>query len=294
MTRSLLFLPGNAPNLLIHGESLGADAVIYDLEDAVSPTEKDAARLLVRNALRQPRRGRAARIVRINALDGPLWQADRQALVPQRPDFLLPPKVDGAQAVRTLDEALSALEQASGLPEGSIRLLPLLETALGIERAFEIAASHPRVAGLLLGGEDLSADLRCKRTKQGDELLYSRGRVVCAARAAEVEAYDTPFTDVDDLEGLEQDARFAKGLGFTGKAVISPRHIDAVHAVFSPTTEEIAHAHDVLEALETAKAKGQGVVALRGKMVDAPVVKRALQVLEAEREMGQEGAEVDA
>ena len=292
MIRSLLFLPGNAPNLLIHGESLGADAVIYDLEDAVSPAEKDAARLLVRNALRQPRRSRAVRVVRINALDGPLWQADLEALVPRKPDFLMPPKVDGPQAVLSLAETLSALERAAGLPEGSIRLLPLIETALGIERAFEIASGHPRVAGLLLGGEDLSADLRCKRTKQGDELLYSRGRIVCAARAAGVEVYDTPFTDVDDLSGLEQDARFAKGLGFTGKAVISPRHIDAVHAVFSPTAEEIAHARDVLDALEAAEAKGQGVVALRGKMIDAPVVKRARQVLEMEREMGSEGVDI--
>ena len=164
-----------------------------------------------------------------------------------------------------------------------MKLRPLIETALGIEKAFEIAAADPRVAGLFLGGEDLTADLHCKRTKEGQEIFYARTRLVCAARAWGIEAYDTPFTDVEDMEGLRKDTEFAKSLGFAGKAVISPRHVDIVNEVFSPTEAEIEYAHDVMDAIEEGKRQGKGVISLRGKMIDAPIVKRAMQVLEMEK-----------
>ena len=156
---------------------------------------------------------------------------------------------------------------------------------MGIENAFQIAGADERVAAMFLGGEDLTADLRCKRTKEGTEIFYARTRMVCAARACGIDVYDTPFTDVDDIEGLYKDAAFAKGLGFSGKASISPRHVEGINEVFSPTQAEIDYAHEVMETIRIAKEQGKGVVSLRGKMIDAPIVARAQQVIEMERAM---------
>ena len=283
MIRSLAFLPGNTPNMLVNGDTMGADALILDLEDAVSPTQKDAARILVRNYLRQNRRRRTFLIVRINATDTPYWEEDIAAVVPAAPDAVMPTKVSGAEMVRRVCERVERAERNSGMEPGSVRLIPLLETALGIENAFAIASASPRVAGLALGAEDLTADLECRRTKEGKEILYARSRIVCAARAAGVAVYDTPFTDVDDFEGLRRDADFARGLGFSGKLVISPRHLDTVNAAFSPTDAEIAYAREVLRLIREAEQQGKGVVSLRGKMIDAPIVARARQVCEAAR-----------
>lgn len=280
MRRTMLFLPGNNPNMIMNGEYLGADSIILDLEDAVSPDEKDAARKLVRNALKWMSFGKREVIVRINALNTPYWEDDLKEIIPLELDMIMPTKVSGGDDIRTLDAKMAEIEQAHGLPAGGIGMIPLLETALGIENAFEIAKASPRVAALYLGAEDLSADLRCARTKEGGEIAYARGRLVCAARAAGIEAYDTPFTDVEDLTGLEADARVAKGLGYTGKAVISPRHVDIVNTVFTPGEAEVAHAREVFAAIEEAGRRGKGAISLHGKMVDAPIVQRARLVLE--------------
>lgn len=218
MRRTMLFLPSNNPNMIGNGGLLGADSLIFDLEDAVSPDEKDAARELLKNALAAMSFGKCEIIVRINGLDTPYWQEDLRAVVPMKPDAIMPPKVSGAHDIAQLDQALTALEKEFGLEAGSTRILALLETAIGVENAYAIASASPRMTGLFLGAEDLTADLRCQRTKQSQEIQYARGRIVCAARAAGIEPYDTPFTDVQDLEGLEKDAAFAKGLGFSGKA----------------------------------------------------------------------------
>ncbi len=286
MLRSLLFIPGSTPNKLIHIADMGADAVILDLEDAVSPDEKDAARILVRNTIQSLRAPGLTIVVRINAIDTPYWRQDLSELAPLGPALFMPPKVSAASDVRAADEALTALERKHGLAEGSIGLLPLIETALGVENAFAIASACGRVKALLLGGEDLTADLRCKRTKAGHEIAYARARLVCAARAAGVAVFDTPFTDVNDDEGLLRDAETAKALGFSGKSAISPRHVAAINAVFSPTPEEIDYAREVMEAIEAARAQGRGVIALHGKMVDAPIVSRAQRVLEAAAALG--------
>lgn len=285
MRRTMLFLPGNTPNMLMNGDTLGADSIIYDLEDAVSPDEKDAARILVRNTLQYLRAKSCEIIIRINPLESQYWQADLEEVVPCRPDLIMPTKVGSGEDVRKIADAIAALEKGAGIEEGSVGILPLIETALGVEKAFEIASASPRVAGIFLGGEDLTADLHCKRTREGQEIFYSRCRLVCAARACGMEAYDTPFTDVEDMRGLEQDTQLAKSLGFSGKAVISPRHVETVNALFSPTPEEIEYAHDVMDAIEEGRRQGKGVISLRGKMIDAPIVKRATQVLEMERQM---------
>ena len=286
MRRSMLFLPGNNPNLLINGNCLGADAVIFDLEDAVSPAEKDAARILVRNTMRYMDFGTCERIVRINSIDTPYWKADVDAILPYRPDLILLPKTGTAEDVMIADAYIAEVERKLGFDENTVGLMPLIETALGVENAFSIASSCKRVRALFLGAEDLTADLQCKRTKEGREIEYARTRLVVAARAAGVDVYDTPFTDVNDDEGILADANLAKSLGFTGKAAISPRHVDTINQVFSPTLAEIDYAYEVLEAIALAKKCGKGAVSLYGKMIDAPIVARAEQTIAMAQALG--------
>lgn len=283
MRRSMLFIPGNTPNLLMNADILGSDAIILDLEDAVSPAEKDAARILVRNALKTLGYRGVEVIIRINPTETEFWKRDLEAVLPLRPSMIMPTKVSGPEVVREVSDYMSILEQREGIPVGTVKLIPLIETAFGVENAYAIASADPRVAAIFLGGEDLTADLQCKRTKEGREIFYARSRMVNAARAAGVEVYDTPFTDVNDPEGLRADAQLAKSLGFTGKASISPRHVDAINEVFTPTQAEIDYAHEVMDTIAEAKRQGKGVVSLRGKMIDAPIVARARQVLEIER-----------
>lgn len=286
MRRSMLFMPGNNSGMLLNADALGADSIIIDLEDAVSPTEKDSARILVRNALKYLNYTGCEVIIRINSIDTGYWQKDLEEIIPLKPHMIMPPKISSAKDIHIIDDYIVSLEQKQGIEENTIKLIPLIETALGIENAFEIAKSCKRVRAMLLGGEDLTADLRCKRTKKGDEIFYSRTRMVCVARAANIDVYDTPFTDVDDEEGLEIDTAFAKSLGFTGKAVISPRHVSTVNAVFSPTKEEIEYALEVMEIIRIAKEQGKGAISLHGKMIDAPIVERARQTLEMAEAMG--------
>ena len=286
MLRSMLFLPGNNPNLLINGNCLGADAVIFDLEDAVAPSEKDAARILVRNTMRYMDFSGIGRIVRINSIDTPYWRKDLDQILPYRPDLILLPKTNSAADILAADDYMARLEEKLGLAQNSIGLMPLIETALGVENAFAIASASSRVRALFLGAEDLTADLRCKRTKEGREIEYARTRLVVAARAANIDVFDTPFTDVNDDEGIVTDAALAKALGFTGKASISPRHVEVINRVFSPSLEEIDYAYEVIRAIREAEAQGKGAVALRGKMIDAPIVARAERTISMAVEMG--------
>ncbi len=282
MRRSMLFLPGNSPNILINAEYLGADSIILDLEDAVAPTEKDGARILVRNALTSMGYTRE-KIVRINPVESPYWKEDLNQIIPARPDLIMPTKVSCKEDVEQVSAYIAQVERRNGIEVGSVGLLPLIETGLGLENAYQIASSDPRIVGIFLGGEDLTADLRCQRTKEGNEIFYARSRMVACARAAGIEVYDTPWTDVEDYEGLVKDTELAKSLGFSGKSSISPRHVSFINEIFSPTMEEIQYAKDVFACIERAKAEGKGVVSLRGKMIDAPIVSRARQVLEAAR-----------
>ncbi len=272
MRRSMLFLPGNNPNMLINGNCLGSDAVIFDLEDAVAPDQKDAARILVRNTLRYMDFRGCERIVRINSIGTPYWKEDLKALLPYKPDLILLPKTESAQDILTIDAYMTELGSEVGV-------MALIETALGVENAFQIASASKRLKALFLGAEDLTADLRCKRTKEGREIEYARHRLVVAARAAGVDVYDTPFTDVNDDEGIVTDATYAKALGFTGKASISPRHVEVINSVFSPTQKDVDYAYEVMEAIALAKAQGKGAISLYGKMIDAPIVTRAEQTI---------------
>lgn len=286
MRRSLLFLPGNNPNMLINGNCLGADCVIFDLEDAVSPDEKDAARILVRNTMRHMDFGGCELIVRINSADTDYWKKDLDVIIPEKPDYILLPKTSRPEDAVAVDEYMKEVEKRCGAVEGATGLIALIETALGVENAYAIASCSPRVRALFLGAEDLTADLQCKRTKAGREIEYARTRLVVAARAAGIEVYDTPFTDVNDDEGIYADAVLAKELGFSGKASISPRHVEVINEVFAPSVEEIDYAYEVIEAIQLAKSQGKGAISLRGKMIDAPIVTRAERTIAAAEALG--------
>lgn len=286
MRRSMLFMPGNTPNMLINAAYLGADSIIFDLEDAVSPAEKDAARILIRNTIRYMDFENQEIIVRINSIDTPFWQADIDTILPEKPNLLLLPKANRSEDIVLVDEYMTKVEEKLGLEIGSIGLMPLIETALGLENSFAIASASKRIKAMLLGAEDLTADLQCSRTKEGKEIEYARGRIVVAARAAGIDVYDTPFTDVNDDEGIITDTKFAKSLGFTGKASISPRHIEVINNIFSPTQAEIDYAYEVMDAIALAKEQGKGAIALRGKMIDAPIVARAERTIDTAKILG--------
>jgi len=286
MRRSMLFLPGNNPNMLINGNCLGSDAVIFDLEDAVSPAEKDAARILVRNTMRYMDFRGCEIIVRINSIDTPYWKKDIDEILPQKPALILLPKTGKAQDALEADAYITQVEASLGLEKNTVGLMPLIETAMGVENAFAIASSTSRVKALFLGAEDLTADLQCKRTKEGREIEYARTRLVVAARAAGVDVYDTPFTDVNDDEGIVVDAQLAKALGFTGKASISPRHVEVINQVFSPSQKDIDYAYEVMDAIALAKEQGKGAIALHGKMIDAPIVARAQRTIDMANALG--------
>ena len=286
MRRSMLFLPGNNPNLLINGNCLGSDAVIFDLEDAVAPDQKDAARILVRNTMRYMDFRGTEIIVRINSIDTPYWKRDLDEVMPYKPSLILLPKTGTAADALAADEYMTQIEEKLGFEPNTVGLMPLIETALGVENSFAIASCTKRVQALFLGAEDLTADLQCRRTKEGREIEYARTRLVVAARAAGIDVYDTPFTDVNDDEGIVKDAELAKALGFTGKSSISPRHVEVINEVFTPTRKEIDYAYEVMDAIAEAKAQGKGAIALHGKMVDAPIVARAQRTIAAAEALG--------
>lgn len=283
MKRTLLFVPGNNPGMLLNADIHGADGIILDLEDAVSTDQKDAARILVRNALKTLNYKGCNVIIRINPIGTDYWQSDLDEMIPLKPYAILLPKTCEVSDVQTADEYISEIEKKNGIEAGAVKIIPLIETALGLENSFAIARASKRVVGLFLGAEDLTADMRSIRSKAGEEIFYSRQRIVSAARAAEVDAWDTPFTDVNDDDGLLYDAQFAKELGFSGKASISPRHVAGINTVFSPSAAEVEYAMRVIEVIEEAKAQGKGAISLNGKMIDAPIVNRAKNVLEMNR-----------
>jgi citrate lyase subunit beta/citryl-CoA lyase len=280
--RSRLYLPGSEPRHFVNARLHAPDAVILDLEDAVAPGEKDAARLLVRNALRAVDFRPCERMVRINP--GDLGLEDVDAVVPQNVHALLIPKAESAEQVRAVDARAEAARRAAGLREPCF-LVPIIETALGCFNALAIASASPNVVALTIGLEDYAADLGVERTAEGRESLWARQTVINAARAAGVAPSDSVFSDVADLDGLRAAVLEARALGFEGKGCIHPRQVPIVHAAFAPTADEIARAQRIVLAFEDATRRGVGVVAVGSKMVDPPVVKRALRTLRMAEEL---------
>ncbi|HWR07913.1 HpcH/HpaI aldolase/citrate lyase family protein [Sporomusa sp.] len=275
LRRTMLFMPGNNPGMLQNGGVFGADAIILDLEDAVAPQEKDAARLLVAQSLTTIDYGASEKVVRINPLDT-FARQDIKSIVPCRPDAILVPKVESPEDIQEVSRLVAAAETPGQTP---VNLIALLETPCGIAEAYRIARADKRVVALAFGAEDYTASLGAKRTKEGTEIFSARTIVVNSAAAAGIQSIDTPFTDVNDRDGLLADTVLAKQLGFKGKLAINPRQIDDIHNVFNPTAHEIDWAKRVIKAIRKAEAEGSGVASLDGKMVDAPIVARAERIL---------------
>lgn len=290
LRRSRLYLPGSQPKLMINAGLHRPDGVILDLEDSVHPDEKDSARLIVRNALRCLDFLGAERMVRINQL--PLGFDDLRAIVPEGPDLILLPKVETADQVAEVEERIRGIRAKDG--DGHpIWLMPILESALGVESAFAIARAADTVVALTIGLEDYTADLGVVKTREGNETLYGRSRLLNAARAAGVQAIDSVYGDVADMEGLEEWARRSRALGFEGMGCIHPRQIDPIHRAFAPGPDEVDRALKILAAFEEAQAAGLGVVRLGTKMIDAPVVSRARRVVDHARRIGALDEEAD-
>lgn len=279
LRRSMLYVPGNAPAMLRDAHIYGPDSVMFDLEDSVSPREKDAARHLVFQALRHYDYAGVERIVRINGLETAFGLEDIAAVVCGGVDAVRLPKTDGPEDIIAVEQAVAAAERRFGRPAGSVKLVAAIESARGILAVREIATASPRLIAIAIGAEDFVTDMHTSRSPDGIELLAARSMLVMAARAAGIMAIDTVFSSVDDEEGFKREARLAKQLGFDGKSVIHPSQIAMVHAIYTPTPEEVAKARRVVAAAADAEAKGSGVIALDGKMIDKPIVERAMRVL---------------
>jgi citrate lyase subunit beta/citryl-CoA lyase len=283
LRRSRLYLPGNEPKFMVNAGLHRPDGIILDLEDSVHAGEKDAARLLVRNALRTVDFSDAERMVRINQL--PLGLEDLDAIVPEHPELILIPKVERAEQMREVHLAVAEILARSGGAR-PLWLMPILESAEGIEHAYEIAKASNRTVALTVGLEDYTADLGVAKTKEGAETLFARMRLVNAARAAGLQAIDSVYGDVGDLEGLGSWAVRSRAMGFEGMGCVHPRQIAPIHEAFAPSKSEIDKALRIEAAFRNAQEKGLGVVSLGSKMVDPPVVERARRLVERARKMG--------
>ena len=287
LLRSLMFVPGHRPRMVQRALGLGEfapsalDLAILDLEDGVPPDEKDRARAAIASALREPSKGDGpARYVRVNAEAG-ARDSDLAAVLRSGLDGIVAPKIDGPDEVANLARDLDEREDAAGIARGSIRIVPSIESARGLLQAHVIAASSDRVIALLFGAEDFARDLGlpAERKAEAAELLYARSAVVVAAVAARRQAIDGIWADVADADGLRHDAVQARNLGFTGKSLIHPGQIETINEVFSPNAAEVSYARRVIAAFDGARSKGDGAVALDGRMLDQPIVERARRTL---------------
>ena len=276
LRRSRLYLPGNEPKFFVNAGLHKPDGIILDLEDSVSSSEKDAARILVRNALRSVDFYGVERMVRINQL--PLGLEDLRFVVPHGVDVILIPKCESTEQIKMVDDEIKMLRAEYNF-NNEIYLMPIIESAKGIMDAFEIATASENICALTIGLEDYTADLGTQRTDDGRESFFARSVIVNSAKAAGIQAIDTVFSDVNDMNGLYESVIEAKSLGFEGKGCIHPRQIEVIHKAFAPTEKEIEKAKKIILAFEEAERNGLGVVSLGSKMIDAPVVKRAFNTI---------------
>ena len=279
-----MFVPGNNPGMMADAHIYGPDSIMLDLEDSVTMAEKDAARLLVYNALKTIDYGDTEMVVRINPLNTPYGKKDVEAVVKAGVDVIRMPKTETADEVREVEEEILKWETELGCV-GRTKIMAAIESALGIVNAYPIATASKRMMGIALGAEDYCANLKTQRT-QGDnpnfgiELLQARQMIVVAARAAGIDALDTVYSNLNDMDTFRREVELIKALGFDGKSIINPRQIEIINEVFAPKQKDIEKALKILAAIKEAEAKGSGVIAVNGKMVDKPVVIRAQRTID--------------
>ncbi len=278
LRRTMMFVPGNNPGMMADAHIYGPDSIMLDLEDSVTMAEKDAARLLVYQALKTVDYGNTEMVVRINPLNTPYGKKDIEAVVKAGVDVIRMPKTETAEEVVEVEREIERVERELGCV-GRTKIMAAIESTLGIVNAYAIATASPRMMGIALGAEDYCANLKAQRTPGGDELRLARETIVVAARAAGIDALDTVYSNLNDMETFRQEVEYIKTLGFDGKSIINPRQIEVINEVFAPKEKEITKARAIIAAIKEAEAKGSGVIALNGKMIDHPVVIRAQRTI---------------
>ena len=275
----MMFVPGNNPGMMQDAFIYGPDSIMLDLEDSVTMAEKDAARLLVYNALKTIDYGQTEMVVRINPLNTPYGRKDVEAVIKAGVDVIRMPKTETAEEIVELEREIEKVETELGCL-GRTQIMAAIESALGVVNAYAIATASKRMMGIALGAEDYCANLKTQRTPEGSELLLARETIVVAARAAGIDALDTVYSNLNDMETFRREVETIKKLGFDGKSIINPRQIEIVNEVFAPTQKEIDKARTIIAAIKEAAEKGSGVIAVNGKMVDRPVVLRAQRTID--------------
>lgn len=293
LRRSLLYVPGNTPSLLQNIPAFNCDVCMIDLEDAVPRTEKDSARILTRTFIESYKNRNKEIYVRINGLDTPYFKDDLNAILPALPDGIRVPKCERPELVERVDDILTQFEEFMGVEIGRFKIIASVESAIGIINAQRTAIASDRLVALGFSAEDYTASLHIDRPKTGDHLLVPRQMLLMACRAHGLQAIDTVWADMNDMQGFREECEHIKVLGFDGKSLINPRQIDVVHEVFAPKLDEINYALRVVEAIQSAREQGTGVISLAGKMVDAPVVERAVRVLLAAKSQGLVDTDID-
>jgi len=278
--RSLLFVPGNRPNMLQKALGFSPDVFVPDLEDSVPADEKGNARAVTASFLAKLSDTGSLIVPRVNSLDTGLLGQDLAAII--RPEIygLSIGKVQTVQEIVDICDLVEPLEQKAGLATGTLKLIPWIESAKAIVNAYDICSSSKRIIAVAFGAEDFTNDMGIERTDDDSEIAYARSAVCIAARAADIVALDTPYFGFRDTEGLKRDAKTAKKQGFKGKFAIHPAQIDIINVTFSPSPQEVEHAKRVLAAFEAAERQGRGSTSLNDKVIDVPVVKRARAILE--------------
>lgn len=279
LTRTMMFVPGNNPGMMQDAFIYGPDSIMLDLEDSVTMAEKDTARLLVYNALKTIDYGTTEMVVRVNPLSTPYGKKDIEAVVKAGVDVVRMPKTETADEVREMEAEIERVEKEIGCL-GRTKIMAAIESALGVVNAYAIATASKRMMGIALGAEDYCANLKTQRTPEGIELLLARQTIVVAARAAGIDALDTVYSNLNDMETFRKEVEQIHKMGFDGKSIINPRQIDIVNEVFTPSQKAIDKAMAVVGAIKEAEKRGSGVIALNGKMVDRPVVLRAQRTID--------------
>ena len=278
LRRTMMFVPGANAAMLRDAPLYGADSIMFDLEDAVSLKEKDSARTLVHFALKTFDYSNVETVVRINSLEAGGAQ-DVEAMVLAGVEVIRLPKTETAQDILDVDAVITSVEKDNQIPVGTTKMMAAIESAEGVLNAREIAKASERLIGIALGAEDYVTNMKTKRYPDGQELSLARNMILHAARAAGIAAIDTVYSDVDNVEGFQNEVQQIKQLGFDGKSVINPRQIPLVNAIYTPTDKEIQNAKEVIWGIREAEAKGSGVISVNGKMVDKPIVERAQRVI---------------
>lgn len=278
LRRTMMFVPGANAAMLRDAPLYGADSIMFDLEDAVSLKEKDSARTLVHFALKTFDYSNVETVVRINSLEAGGAQ-DIEAMVLAGVEVIRLPKTETAQDILDVDAVITSVEKDNQIPVGTTKMMAAIESAEGVLNAREIAKASERLIGIALGAEDYVTNMKTKRYPDGQELSFARNMILHAARAAGIAAIDTVYSNVDNVEGFQNEVQQIKQLGFDGKSLINPRQIPLVNAIYTPTDKEIQNAKEVIWGIREAEAKGSGVISVNGKMVDKPIVERAQRVI---------------